>query len=84
MDYPYGAINIHGEPEVVSTIIKKAKIFNGTSVSDYYNNGDQAGANIVAHMNYLGELATTCKALGASYEPVLPMVNYQQVENSMW
>ena len=84
MNYPYGAIRVEGEPDAVNAVIAKAKKFNGTSVSDIYNNGDKESANIVAHANYLGELGDACKRLGAYYSRILPMINHYQVENSVW
>lgn len=84
MDYQYGAIRVSGEPGAIGAVIARSKLFNGTSVKEYMNYGDKVSASIVAHMNDLGSLGETCRDAGAYYKAVLPMINYQQVENSMW
>lgn len=84
MDYQYGALRVSGEPEAVGAVIARSKLLPGTSFKEYMNYGDKACVSIVAHMNDLGALGETCKDAGAYYKPVLPMVNYGQLENSMW
>ena len=84
MNYQYGAIRVSGEPEAVIPVIARSKLLSGASVKEYMNYGGKVSASIVAHMNDLGALGETCRSTGAYYKNVLPMLNYQQAENSMW